>query len=407
MSGALRNPVFRWIASLLLLDSLLEWFGTVALMALIYDHTHSATVTAGLLVCKQIAPGAIVPMTGSLLDRLSVGRGLMFAFALQAATLVAIGLVGYGVPLFLLAVSSGIAGTLVRSLLRTGFARVLPGEALRGGNAFASIGVGVTGLIGPALAAVCVSTFGTSVALLAAGACMFLSVAIASRIPQSGVTPVEAGSEADEAHVTRRATSNVSLNWLLVGVTAMIVLGTMDEPALLAYSERSLDAGIGGYGAFLAAWGVGMTLGGLVFSRLLERSMLAVAATAAVVTAVAWLGLSVAPTIAVAGVFAVLGGLGNGVCWIALVTAVQEAAPMGKEGSTATRLESIVSAAPAFGIVIGGVVSDLAGPRATFLIPGVVAIGLMVAGLSLVRARGFNAAPGTSTFSATTTGGSA
>jgi MFS family permease len=412
VTGVLRNRAFRWVGSIYLLNSLLEWFGSVALMVLVYRHTQSTSIAAGLLLCKQVAPGVLVPLVSAKLDRLSVERVLSAALTLQAVTLLLIGVVGYGPAVFVLAVVSGIAGTLVRSTLRAGVARSLGEADLRSGNALLNVALGATSLIGPALAAATVTAVNTRPAFVGAGVLMILCALAARSVID--LPPTNADAEHAEATVdtadkpVSRSPKHVlvPVSWLLLLVGVLSCVFSMDNATLLAYSEDSLGAGVPGYGAIFAAWGVGLIIGGAIFSRLLEWPMLRIYAVATVLAGGAYLGMSVSPTIYVACAFAVLGGVGNGMDWIALVTAVQEAAPQGQEARYAARLESIASVGPAVGIVLGGVLADLTTPRLVMVVPGAAALLLLGAGYLAVRARSVRLRTGTQLFSPSIPGGS-
>jgi MFS family permease len=80
--------------------------------------------------------------------------------------------------------------------------------------------------------------------------------------------------------------------------------------------------------------------------------------------------MAAAPTLAVACAASVVGGTGNGVQWVAMISAVQEltAAPM--QARVLSVLESISAAVPALGFVIGGLIADLQSPRAAFAFAG-------------------------------------
>ncbi|MDQ8046064.1 MAG: MFS transporter [Patulibacter sp.] len=391
MTRALRHRPFRWIGALYAVDSLLEWCGSIALMVVVYGRTDSTTVAAGMLLCKQVAPGALVPLAGPTLDRLSVGRALTVAFALQAVALLAISAIGYGPLLFPIAVLAGAAGAIVRALVRTGAALSLPGDDLRAGNAFLNIAMAVCGLAGPALAAVAVSAFGALPVLAAVAGLLAVCSALAACMPHlagdASAVVATADEPAQDDHRQRSGAPQVPLAWLLGLVGLVTCVFSMDDPTLLAYSERALHAGVEGYGLIFAAWGVGVTAGSVVFTRLLHWPMLRVYALATTLAGCAYLGMSVSPSLGVTCAIAIVGGVGNGMDWIAIVTAVQETAPRGQEARAARHLEAIGMVGPGVGILVGGVLADLTTPRLTLLIPGVLALLVLLLGTLAVRVR--------------------
>lgn len=389
MTGVLRNRAFRWLAAIYALETLIEWFGGVAAMALVYGATGSTTAAAGMLVVKQVIPGSLVPLVASRLDRRAVGPALAAVFAVEAASLVAIGAIGYGVALYPLAFISGAAGAMLRSIVRTGIARTLSDDALRAGNSVTNLSMAVAGLVGPGAAALVVSFAGATAALLAVGAIALACAAAVTLMPRIGaVEQREQVDEADSIAVrSQDPAGGLSLKWVL-GLSAFTVcLFAMNEPALLAYSEHALDAGVRGYGAIFVAWGVGLTIGGLVFARSNGGSMQAMAAISAIATSLAYVAMGLSPTIVVACVAAVFGGAGNGVGCVAMMTAIQEATPRGQEARAATQFECIALVAPGIGILVGGFLADLASPRVTLYGPGLLVFAALMGAVLYVRLR--------------------
>ena len=75
-----------------------------------------------------------------------------------------------------------------------------------------------------------------------------------------------------------------------------------------------------------------------------------------------YLGLAAAPTLALACAASVLGGAGNGVQWVAAISAVQELTAEAMQARVMSVLESIGAAMPGVGFVVGGVIAAAAEP---------------------------------------------
>lgn len=406
MRAALHHRRFRHAAGLYACDALLEWLGSIALMALVYRATGSATMAAAMLLCKQVAPGLLVSPVGRAVDRVgSHGAVLAVGFTMQALALLAIAGTGFGAALFPLAVVTGTAGAIVRSTLRTVVAVSFPDERLRGGNAILNLAAAGAALAGPAAGASLVSAIGPAPSLIVASVLVLVAAATASLLPAQGTDPEhDAAHTASEPHGPIPRSPTVPVSWLLLLIGVLSCVFVMDDPALLAFSEQSLDAGVGGYGAIFSAWGLGAGVGGLVFARLLHWPMLRVYALGTVLVGIAYLGLGAAPSITVACGLAVVGGIGNGMDSIALVTAIQEATPLGSEASVARRLEAVTAIGPGFGLLLGGLLADLASPRLSLLVPGAMAFLILACGISATRLA--RRPRGTSTFIPSIHGGS-
>jgi hypothetical protein len=92
-----------------------------------------------------------------------------------------------------------------------------------------------------------------------------------------------------------------------------------------------------------------MVVGSLAFAALRRGSLglLLVFSTAAV--GVGYLGMGAAPTLAVACAAAALGGTGNGVQWVSVVSAVQEMTSEAMQARVLSVLESSGAVMPALG----------------------------------------------------------
>ena len=67
-----------------------------------------------------------------------------------------------------------------------------------------------------------------------------------------------------------------------------------------------------------------------------------------------YLGMAVAPNLALACVASVIGGTGNGVQWVSAISAVQELTESGMQARVMAVLESVAAAMPGVGFALGG-----------------------------------------------------
>jgi MFS family permease len=84
---------------------------------------------------------------------------------------------------------------------------------------------------------------------------------------------------------------------------------------------------------------------------------------------------------------AVLGGIGNGMQWVVVVTAIQEAVRSDMQARVAGFFEAITTAMPGLGFIVGGVLTALLDPRVAFLTAGVGVIVIVLVGAALWRLR--------------------
>ena len=128
-----------------------------------------------------------------------------------------------------------------------------------------------------------------------------------------------------------------------------------------------------------------MVLGSFVFAVIRRASLPRLLFFSTIVIGAGYLGLAAAPTLAVACIASVLGGLGNGVQWVTVVSAVQELTAAEMQVRVMSVLESIATAMPGIGFVAGGLIATVADPRATFLFAGVGILAIVALMTPLLR----------------------
>jgi MFS family permease len=103
--------------------------------------------------------------------------------------------------------------------------------------------------------------------------------------------------------------------------------------------------------------------------------------------------MAAAPSLALAIVGSALGGVGNGVEGVAVRTALQERVHQRWMALMMSLNDSLFQASPGPGILLGGAIAALAGPRAAFAVGGVGA--LAIAALAPIVMRATKDAPST------------
>jgi MFS family permease len=103
------------------------------------------------------------------------------------------------------------------------------------------------------------------------------------------------------------------------------------------------------------------------------------------------MGLTTA--LAVACALSVLGGAGNGVQWVAVMTRLQEETPETLQARVIGLFESVASITTGVGFLIGGVLTAVTAPETAFLVAGAGVIALVAAGGVALRPRRPPAAP--------------
>ncbi|HEV2726730.1 MAG TPA: MFS transporter, partial [Solirubrobacterales bacterium] len=284
-----------------------------------------------------------------------------------------------------LAAVDGALALAGRALTRAVVAAALePSGELRAGNALLNVAFTGGSAVGPALAGLVVAGFGVQSALLL-DAASFYAVAVilftAGSMPQAEPEPgrMRERVRAGLAYIRQQ----VVLRRILVAQGLAFVFFAAVLPVEVVYVKETLESNDTGYGLMLASWGAGMVLGSLLFARLRQAPLGRLLLFSTLAVGAGYLGLAAAPTLAVACLVSVVGGAGNGVQWVAAISAVQELTAEAMQARVMSVLESIGAAMPGIGFAVGGLIAALVSPRMTFLVAGsgVVAIVLVMAPL--------------------------
>ena len=386
----LKLPGFGHLAGAYSINELGNWVGEIALAVLVYDQTGSPLATAALFLGMQFAPGFLGQALVARVEPVGTKRMLPLLYLAEAATFVALAATADNFALWLVVALATVDGTLAigaRALTRASAAAVLtPHGLLREGNAIINVGFTGANALGPALAGIAVATLGIETALLLDAASFVLvaiTLAAATSLPQVKAQPERWRARLREgfSYVARRPL----LRRLMTMQAAAFVFFSLVLPIEIVYAKETLDVGDSGYGALLSAWGAGMVLGSVVFlaGRRVSMGLLLLLSTLAI--SFSYLGMSVAGNLPVACAAAALGGAGNGVQWVAVMSTVQALTEDRFQARVAGLLESIAVAMPGIGFVLGGVITELLDPRAGFAVAGGGVLAVLLVAVPLLR----------------------
>jgi hypothetical protein len=437
----LRSFRVRRIVSAYTVNRLGTWFGFIALSIAVYDQTASAAAVAALLLASQVIPAFLVPVLVARVETSTHRGALSRLYLFEAAATAALAAVitwHFTLPAVLALVAlDGTAALAASALLRAAAARAarewsnerhaqaisapmdLPAqtyagqagialasgesgltsagfaadgegagvdareasaqEAERRANAAINIGFAITFTLGPALAGPTVSAFGVPVALLIDVAsflvCGAMLIDLTPRVQDAETASVRSRLRAAWDHIAGAQT----LRRLLVVQAVALVFFEFSPPIEVAYAKTTLHAGDGGYGLLLGAWGLGAAIGSIVFARSIKRSLGLLLSASTLAVGVAYIGWAVVPSLAPACAVGLIGGIGNGVQWAALISAVQRLTPERLHAQLMGAVESIGAISPGIGFALGGGIAAVASPRTALLIAGVGATASTIA----------------------------
>ena len=410
MRSTLRSARLRRILAAYAVNRIGTFIGLLALLVAVFDHTHSALAVAGLLLAGQAVPAFAVPSLVARVEASSRGHELSGLYVFEAV--VTAGLAGLLMwhfqlaALLVLAALDGTAALAASALLRAELARAARDQlaaqpatqaldeaarataaqqAERSANAALNVTFSATFVAGPVLGGVIVAAAGAPAALLidvaSFLACGVLLLDLHPHVDEAGGDSVLGRLRTAWLHISQ---TRALRTLLLVDAIALVCFESA-APVEVTFAKATLHAGDRGLGLLLTAWGAGAVIGSLVFARLRGRSLALMLSAGALAIGFAYIGLAAAPTLAVACLMALLGGIGNGVELPALMSVVQELTPHSLHGRIIGAVESLGALCVAIGLPLGGALVALSSPRIAFVVIGAGTTAVAVALFAVSR----------------------
>jgi MFS family permease len=394
-SAALRAPGFRRLAFSYTVNDLGDTFGLVAMAVLVLDQTDSALGTTALFVAGRFVPAFLAPLLTAKVDRAPPQSVLGALYAIEAVVFAGLAWLATDFTLgavLALALVDGTLAITARGVSRGAIATTLTSEgALRAGNAVINGLFSASSMVGPLLGGIVTAAAGPSTALAVdAGSFAIIALVLAAAPLPPPVHEDAPGWVARLREGLGEVSGRPQIRRLITAQGAAIVFFTLITPIEVVYATRTLDAGTLGYGVLLGSWGAGMLVGAVEFARRRNDSMALLLTVSTVAVGVGYLGMAAAPGIVVACAASVVGGIGNGVQWVAHLTALQERTPPGLQARIGGLMESVGAVAPGLGYLIGGVLTAAVSTRLAFVVAG---IGVLLLAPLLGRAAREDVAP--------------
>ncbi len=368
------------------LNELGDSVGLVALAVLVFDRTEAVAPTAAFFLAAKFLPALIAPALTAHLDRFALRKALPGIYVLEAAAFAGLAYFASGdrfvlVPVLALGLIDGMLAITGRGITRGAVAAVLqPRGQLGAGNALMNLGFAVSAVGGAAIGGLLIAEIGVSAALLVDAASFLVIAAVlgaTSGLPNAHVEGHQSWLERFRDGLSY-ARASTQLRVLLIGQSLALICFTLVVPIEVIYAKETLGTSSAGFGILLAAWGAGILLGSLLFLGLKNRSGFGLLLISSAAVGLAYLGMASAQTLLLACLMSIIGGAGNGVQWVAVMTALQESTPPEYQARVSGLMESIGAAMPGVGFLIGGVIVELSSPRTAYTVAGIGVMALVV-----------------------------
>ncbi|MDQ3434476.1 MAG: MFS transporter [Actinomycetota bacterium] len=389
LQAVLANRQLRRLVLAWMLTSVGVWGGLLALAVYAYDRGGGAAV--GIVAMLRTLPGApAAPMLALVVDRSSRRRVMIVSSSVRAALMLGIAAaVGRDAPLgvvYGLVVLLAIAGPAFRPAFVALLPRAsrTPGE-LASANVVSSLGSNGGFLLGSLLVGFLLSATSAEVVFALLGGAFAATV-----LPLLGVDPdapaegdLNAGALSQATAGFRAVGADASLRELVVLVASLLFVDGALDVLVVVGALDFLDAGEAGAGVLNAAWGAGCVAGGGVVMVLLSRGRLTTGITlGALLLGGASAVAGLAPVFLVALVALVVFGVGYTLVEVAANTLMQRLTPDHMLGRVGGVIEITMVVAAAFGSLAAGLLIEVVGARASFVI-----VGALVPALILLRHR--------------------
>jgi MFS family permease len=366
-----RSPSFGYLFLATAGSSFGTYLAAVALVLQVQELTESGVWIAALLIADFLPIVVIGLVLGPLVDRLS-RRWLMIASDLvRFGVFAALPFVDSAGGLVALAAVTGIATGFFFPAANAAIPNLVPEEELANANSLTVTVDTLAMTIGPVVGALLFAGWGPTVPYAVNAVTFLLSAVLLARIPEwklRSEDPLTRGHWRDVADgiklvVTARPLRTVLIVWNV----ALIGSGAINV-AEVFFAKETLNAGDLGFGALLAATGVGLALGSFLSAPSLGKVGLRRNYVGSLVLmGVGWGAAALSPTIWLAVLFVIGGAAGNGAVVVCNRLLVQRGAPDRYRGRALATIMSSNYALIGLAMAAAGVLTDVFGARTIWI----------------------------------------
>jgi MFS family permease len=384
-----RSPSFGYLFFATAGSSFGTYLAAVALVLQIKEMTESGTWIAALLIADFLPIVAIGFLLGPLVDRFSRRWLMIVSDIVRFGVFAALPFVDSPAGLVALAAVTGIATGFFFPAANAAIPNLVPEEELANANSLTVTIDTLAMTIGPLVGALLFTAWGPSVPYLVNAVTFLVSAALLARIPERRLRsedPLTRGHWKDVADGLKLVvTARPLLTVLIVWNVALVGSGAVNV-AEVFFAKDVLGAGDLGFGALLAASGIGLALGSFLSAPALGKVGLRRNYVGSLVLmGVGWGAAGLSPTIWLAVVFVVGGAAGNGAVVVCNRLFVQRGAPDQYRGRALATIMSSNYAVVGLAMAAAGVLTDAVGARTVWIAASV--IFLFASGVALVMTK--------------------
>ncbi len=362
-----RAPSFRYLFFATLESGLGTWLAVIALTVDVFDRTHSGKWVSALLIASFLPSVGVGLLLAPLLDRLSRRSVLVGSDLARVGVFCALPFTASPSVIVALAAVAGLATGLFTPAVYAGLPNLVDDADLSGANSLFRSTDYLASAVGPLLGGVIVAAAGPDPAYAVNAASFLVSAALIARIPEAQLQSERAKSRGhwrDVADGFRLAAGSRALLTVLVAWSIVAIGNGAINVAEVALAKVTFHAGTFGFGLLAASSGVGLALGSLLATEVLERVSIRTAYGGGIALMALGFGAAAAsPNVWFAAACVVVAGLGNGTAVVCNALLVQRGAPDVLRGRAFTVIMSANFAVLGLAMIAAGPLTDAVGAR--------------------------------------------
>jgi MFS family permease len=384
-----RSPAFGYLFLATAGSSFGTYLAAIALTVDVYDETGSGAWVAALLIADFLPIVLIGLLLGPLVDRLSRRRLMIVSDLARFGVFAALPFVNGPAAIVALAAVSGVATGFFLPAVYAGLPNLVPDEELTNANSLLQTVETLAWMIGPILGGVMLSVWGTSVPYVVNAVTFLVSAALVARIPEPRLRSTDSltrGHWRDVADGLRLVLTARPLRTVLVVWNVALIGSAAINVAEVVFAKKTLDSGNIGFGALVAASGVGLAFGSFLSAPALGKVGLRRHYVGSIaLMGVGWGAAALSGSIWLAVVFVIGGAAGNGAAIVCNRLLVQRGAPDQYRGRALATIMSSNYAVLGLAMAGAGVLTDVVGARAVWAGAGVVYLAAAFVALVATR----------------------
>jgi MFS family permease len=371
-----------------------NWLAVIALQVDVYDRTHSGWWVGALLIVNILPAVFIGILLGPVLDRFS-RKGLMIGSDLgRLAVFAVLPFTNSAAATVALAALAGIGNGFFRPAVLAGLPNLVTDVELPAANALLQLVEWTTTAVGPIVGGAIVALSGPHLAYWVNAGTFAVSAALVAAIPAALLQSDRLtghGHWRDLAEGWAVVRGSRALMCVLVAWSTVMLASGFVNVAEVFLAKESYGSGDFGFGLLWAATGLGLVIGGLAASELINRDLGAAYVRFLAVFAIGIGCAAAAPNVWIGAIAMVVAGIGNGAAVVGNITFVQRGAPDRVRGRAFTLLMSANYGVLGIAFVIAGPVTNAIGARWAYaLAAGAIVVAT---GLAWMFARGVEPQP--------------